>query len=400
MLEAPVGATGEARVSVARSLEELEEFRPAWEALRGDSISSDLDYFTEIVRSEPGVIRPHSVLVTDGDHPRGLALARLERVPLACRVGYRTIYAPRMRVLAVAYEGLLGGDDAAIAERLFDELWEALRRDEADVLVFRRLRLDSPAFRLAHRHPPALSRARWTRAQPSFAIRLPESYPALYRSLSKNTRRAFTKHENRIRREFGDRVTAREFRDPADLDRFFADAEAVAHKTYQRRIGVGFRNDDATRRRAHLSASRGWFWGWILYLDDRPVAFEQGEIYRGRLQLAATGFDPELRWYGVGTFLMLRWLQDAFRRPEISIVDFGFGDADYKRRLCNQTWYEADVVVAAPRLRPVAINLLRTGLEASGQSADALVARLGVRNRLKAGWRRRLSRSRETTASA
>jgi CelD/BcsL family acetyltransferase involved in cellulose biosynthesis len=390
----PGDRTDSYRVTVARSLEELDALRSGWEQLQGDSVSTEPDYFTEIVRNDPAVLRPHVVLLEQSSEPVAMAVARLERVPLPCRIGYATVWAPVVRSLSVAYEGLLGKVDGDAGELLLATLRSALSADEADVVVFRRLRTTSPLNLLARDYVPFPLRSHMVRPEPCWALDLPATYEEFWLSLSTRFRKGLRLDQNRLRRDFGDALTLRQFRRPEELGDFMHQVEAIAARTYQRALGKGLRDDRATRARARLSMERGWFRGFLLVLEGKPVAFEHGDVYRGRYQLGVPGYDPDYRWYGVGMVLQLRMIEELCADPTVSLLDMGFGDADYKRRLGNRSWQEAEVVVYAARLRPLLINAARSGCAAASAALVAVVQRAGLLGDLKTRWRRRLARQR------
>ena len=98
------------RVTVARTVEAVEELRETWEALSQERLTADFDYHLTVLRYAPGVIRPHvAVLERDGSPP-ALAVGRVEEVELTARVGYKTVFSPRVRSLTIAQGGLLGVD--------------------------------------------------------------------------------------------------------------------------------------------------------------------------------------------------------------------------------------------------------------------------------------------------
>jgi hypothetical protein len=166
-------------------------------------------------------------------------------------------------------------------------------------------------------------------------------------------RKSLQSTASRLERELGPRLSFEAFRDGSRLDVFFRDAESVASKTYQRSLGVGFQDDERTRRLSREAVDRGWFRGWLLYVDERPIAYEQGFVYRGTFRWTAGGFDPELAPYRPGTYSIAKVIQDLCADPDVHAVDFGLGDADYKRRLGCSARLEDDVFISAPRLRPI-----------------------------------------------
>ena len=67
-------------------------------------------------------------------------------------------------------------------------------------------------------------------------------------------------------------------------------------------------------------------------------------------------------------------------------MDFGFGDADYKRRLANRHWDEVDLMVYGAGPRAVAANVGRSAI----LGADRLARRAAGQDRIarvKRRWR-------------
>jgi len=83
--------THPSQVVVARTVEEVEGLREAWETSRVSDIDSDIDYFLTVVRHAPGVLRPHVVLIRRPGQPALMAVARLERLHVPVSLGYRTV---------------------------------------------------------------------------------------------------------------------------------------------------------------------------------------------------------------------------------------------------------------------------------------------------------------------
>jgi CelD/BcsL family acetyltransferase involved in cellulose biosynthesis len=135
---------------------------------------------------------------------------------------------------------------------------------------------------------------------------------------------------------------------------------------------------------------QGWFRAYVLYLDGRPAAFQYGELYAGRFRLGRPGYDPGLAHLRIGQYVLLRLLDDLCRDDDARILDYGPGDAEYKRRFGSHSRREGSVVIYAPTFRAARINVLRTVLSGSVSLAKRAIGRGELFNRIKKGWRRRL----------
>ena len=241
---------------------------------------------------------------------------------------------------------------------------------------------------------PRALRERNTRRTAHWELDVPDSYDAFLRSLSKSTRDGAKRYTKKLEQGFGDRIALETFRDVADSDRVFRDLQQVAATTYQQRLGVAFGQTEAQRRLTRELMGRGWFRADVLYLDGDPVAFWHGHAYRGAFSTGVPGFDPAHAELRVGNYVLLKLISDLCDDQRMRTLDYGFGDAEYKRRFGTRCRWEQDVHLFARSLRGVRVNALRSGLTAAAAGGRKALSRGDALDRLKRGWRDRLSRGR------
>jgi ribosomal protein S18 acetylase RimI-like enzyme len=381
------------RVRVLRSEQEVETLRHLWDALGTSYVDADVDFFLTLVRMRANVLRPHViVLERDGD-PAALVVGRIEEVPVSCRIGYRTVYRPILRSLTVAHGGVSGSEDDQTARALLEQLERCLAAGEADMVKLPALRTGSPLHRAATQVPGVFRRQHFMEPFRHTRLVLPDSYEQLLASRDRKSRYNIRRSADLLHRTFGGDLSVEVLRDPADHQRIFRDLEHVASKTYQRGLDAGFADTEEKRELVQIGLERGWFRAWVLSIRGKPVAFWQGNGRDGTFFVSSTGYDPDYRDQGVGTYLLLRMFEDLCADPQIEIVDFGWGDADYKRRFGTDSWEEHDVVVFAPSFRGVRVNAIRTAILGTSKGARRALSALGLTARVKKAWRARLRRT-------
>jgi len=389
--QTPRAREGQLRINVTRGFEDVAGLEQQWRQFEGPALTANFEHFHTVIDSEPTMHEPVVLTVLRDDAPESMIVARVEDVTLAFKLGYRAVWRPSVRSLTVVYRGFLGHVDDEVSDRVVDELTGMLEQGELEAVIFRRLSLDHPLYRAATTRPRYLMRQHYTRFVTCWERTLPPSFDLFLASLSKSTRTSAKRYANKLERDYASRLEVRKLSSPTHLDDYFRDAETVASKSYQRGLGVGVRDDPAHRFRAGLAAERGWFRAYILYLDRAPVAFCGGESYAGRFYYGIPGYDPAFRDYRVGQLVLLRMIEDLCEDEEVQVVDFGPGDAEYKRRFGDRSWQEADVHVFAPRLRPVAVNLGRTTILRANDAMATAARELRIFGRIKRAWRRRAS---------
>ena len=374
---------------VARSVEEALALRETWTALPIESPHADLDFYLAVIDEREEVVRPHAVVLLDDGAPSALLAARLEHVPLVASVGYREVYRPRVRALMLVPGGVVAPSRPA-ARELVGSLLHSLREREADVVVFPSLRHDSELFAEVQDVFRPFRRSHFAEVRTHRRLRLPATFEDFLAARSRKVRSGIRYDAKRLEQRLGDRLRIERLGAPADLDRIFRDIVRIAELTYQKGLGAAFLDTPELRRLTSLSLERGWFRAWVLYDEETPIAFWQGAVYGRTYHSAATGYDPSYGRDRVGIYLLSRVISDLCADPQVDTFDFGFGDADYKRHFSDEAWNESDLVVFAARPRPLAINTTRTAVMGGAYGIRRALDRIGLTDRIKAAWRRRL----------
>jgi hypothetical protein len=379
-------------VRIVSSLGAIEEIRDRWQAAPVGRHDAEIDFYLAFAASRPQFVRPYVLLLERGDELEAMMVARVEDIRLRAGIGYRTVFSARMRAITLVHGGLVGVDEEN-APVILRELERSLGRREADLLFLPAQRTDSPLYRAALASVPALRRQPFESRGIHRTLTLPASYDEFLRSRSKSTRESVKRYRKKVERELGDRLELRVYREPADIERIFADTDPVAALTYQRGLGVALADTPEQRALIEVGLARGWYRVYVLYLDGGPIAFWPGSAHGGVFHIGTPGYDPAYADYRIGTYLQMRMFEDLIADAGVHSVDYGQGDAEYKRRFGSESHEEADLHVFAPNARALAVNGARAAILAAAEGARAALRRAGVLERVKRGWRRRLARS-------
>jgi CelD/BcsL family acetyltransferase involved in cellulose biosynthesis len=371
---------------IARTPGDVEALREAWAALPVGNPAADPDHLLTLVRHSSTPIRPHVILL-EQDGPQALAVARAGEVRLDAKLGYRTVLRPRVAALTVSQGGLVGEEDGR-ADALLAALVDSLRWESLDVVRLR-ARVGSALHELATTRPGALLRGRAADSMTRWRARLPETYEEYLGARSAKTRSNVRRYTRRLEDRYGEGAVLRIFQSPAELSQLAQDTAAVFEKTYQRGLGVGQAHAEAEPALQRLAAERGWLRAFVLYLDDVPRAFWHGTLYRRIFYTGPTGYDPEYRDLRLGTYVLAKMAEHLCGQADW--LDFGLGDAEYKRHFGDQSWEEDDILIFARRPRPVAVNLTRSGVLAASRAGKTALAASGHLDAVRRRWRARLA---------
>jgi CelD/BcsL family acetyltransferase involved in cellulose biosynthesis len=375
-------------VKVLRSLDEVQAIRDFWSTVQV-SPESDIDFFQFIVTTRPEIRCPYVLMVLQGGQPVALVAGRIEEGNLEFKVGYKVIWRPKVRRLAIFYEGFMGQTTPEVARLVVRRLLQALREEKADLLLWSGIRRDSELRRLLGRLPGLLCRDHLARPVERWSMTVPESLDWLLEQRMNKKHRYWIRRLMRLlEKEFPGEVRYGCYSRPEEVEELAQGVTAVARLTYQWGLGVGYQNSEENRRRLHLEAEKGWFRGFLLYLRNEPVAFWICTAYKGTVNMDYTGYNPAFSKYEVGTLLFLRVLQEM-GREKVQHLDFGPGTASYKERFGDASHFEATMCVFASSARGIALNALKSLTQGPVELVRNLCRRAGLEQKIKKYWRAR-----------
>jgi len=383
-MHSDVGLTVEGQFSalVIRSVPEIEQAREIWTAWQQHP-NADIDFYLNIARTSPNFVRPHILVAYRDGLPQAMLVGRIEHREIECKIGYRTVFKPRARVLNFVYGGMLGNLSAEASQSLVEVVTSSLRTEEVDIAHFNLLRTDQPVYAVARRAAGFLGNP-WPALQTHRGTALSRNGEDLTSVLPRRIQRRIKK----LISDFPGKVRIHCFRRTVELDRMVEDVEEVAKKTYQRGIGVGFVDDTVTRERLRLEAEKGWLRGHVLYVADRPCAFWIGTLYRGTFHTNFTGYDSDLGKYSPGMFLLMRVIEDLNGHGELVLnIDWGLGDAEYKEILGTCDWQEASVQIFARTFKGLRLNFFVSSCVLANRLVKSALERTELLARIKKLWR-------------
>ena len=377
------------------TLEEIRKVRPVWERLLRETdfcvdIEVDFDRYISVIESTEGC-KPYTLLFFRDGAPQAMLIGTRGSVRVDCKLGYLEVLKPTLKCLTIIHGGYLGEFCNQTSGRLLDHLYKSLCDGQADVVVFRQLPLASPLYSLATRRSPIFCRRHLPKIDRHWRMTIPDRMDSFYKQHSAKTRQTLKRQLRQVDTKFKTRLV--ECTDQEMLSITLPDAAAVSSRTYQHALGSGLLNDVKTRKQLLAEAQRGRLCLHVLYLNEQPCAFQLGLRYNGMYFLQTMGFDPGMKQRHLGTALFLKILDQLCKDPGVDFLDFGFGDAEYKRRFGTEFWDEAAVYLFAPRLYPALINFIYVAVSDISEGLRALVSKGGLEKKIKRKWRNLLSKT-------
>jgi hypothetical protein len=373
-------------VRIVKDYASVKGFEEFWEATNWNP-NAQMEFFQLINDTRESVIRPHILLLECAGEPQGLIIGRITKEPFRCRIGYKSFCICNVRQLSVVHGGVLGCDSLERAAVVVSELTRMLKHREVDVVLLSFLDTSSPLFELAAQQPNILCRDHLITPQLHWKTRLPSTKAEFLQRVSRKHRYWLNRLDRNLEKDFPGRVICRCYKNVSELDQLLSDLESVARTTYHRRLNVGFRNDEEQRRGRAFEAEKGWLRAYVLYIDGQARAFWAGNVYKDIFYSAATGYDPGYERYELGTVVFLRMIQHLCEE-KVAALDYGLGDALYKRRFGDQNWKEASVRIFAFGWPSTPLNIIQTIIKGAIRWLQSFLNRTDLPQRAKKFWRR------------
>jgi hypothetical protein len=285
------------------------------------------------------------------------------------------------------YGGIIGEQTDEVCAVLIHKAMEMLSGDELDAICLNYVPLGSPAFRQATKIPNVFCRTRFPRIERHWTMAIPGNMDAVYQSLSSKTRNTLRRKTRKLEKQFAGQIRVVTYRDENECEQAICAASHISEHTYHAGLGAGLVNDPQTQEMMKTASRQGWLRMSILYIKDEPCSFQLGLRYGKSYFLEQLGFNPSWKQWNVGTYLFNKVLEELCLDPHVEELNFGFGDAQYKRTYATEHWDEASVYIFASRRYPLFINTLQTGIMALNLSLECLSNKVGAVGWIKRRWR-------------
>lgn len=393
-LIAPKNRLNGLKITIMRSRDEVNSILEAWKELLKGEVKSvpvvDPHHYVCELQSLDKQAEPYILCLHCDDRVETMLIARRDEVSIPCRLGYLTIMKPRLRRILVYHGGLLGKQSRRACSLLLLALRNSLNDGEADVVLFDHLAADSIMYSVIRSEIHLLSLGNFPNISRHWRMEIPNYMNEFYGRLSGNSRSNLRRMMKKI--DASHRVHVKAFEDRDNLEEGILAAARVSSKTYQYTLGVGFVDNPQTRSYLSYLAHWGWLRLHILYVESETAAFQLGTVYKGTYFLRQLGFDPTWRDWRVGNVLFLKVMEDLCEDASVNYLDFGHGDADYKKRYGDTYSDETNIMFFANRPYPIFVNLVRILVAGVSMATAGLVNKLGLKAKIKRLWRDRLRR--------
>lgn len=179
------------------------------------------------------------------------------------------------------------------------------------------------------------------------------------------------------------------YRQPEELDTFFALAGNVSAASYQERLlDCGLPRSTSAIETAKSAAAGDNIRAFLLFSHGQPVSYLYCPVVNSVLKYAYLGYIPESAKLSPGTVLQWLALETLFAEQRFRAFDFTEGDSDHKRFFSTHQIPCKQELLLRPSLRNHCLMGFHTGLQRVSDMSVKTLDRLGLKQLIKR-WIRR-----------
>ncbi len=221
------------------------------------------------------------------------------------------------------------------------------------------------------------------------------SYDVFMKQLEHKHRHDLRRKLRRFAAESDSRIDVRVYRTAAEAAAFYPLASDISQRTYQHRLlSAGLPQTGSFEAEMCERANAGTMRGYLLYIRDRPIAYAYATTAGDFLRFRHIGYERDFARLSPGIVLIHEALRSAIDEKRFVLVDFGAGEAQYKRSLATGSLECATVFVFRDKVGPLAMALTHQACVGFSDACVSVLDRAGVKERVK-----NYLRNRATSAS-
>jgi CelD/BcsL family acetyltransferase involved in cellulose biosynthesis len=374
------------------NFDEIEAIRPTWEQMQREEPNpipnADIERYLSVIKTSGRDVQPYIMVMRRDGCPVAITIGRIEKRRLNFKLGYKVFLNPALKCLTIVYGGIIGQPSTELCEVLVNKIMNVLRSGRADLVYFNHLGTDSPVYKLCKTVPGFFCRSHFASPESHWQTYIPDSIEEFYSRVPNSRKRRWRRDIRQLEKMSSSGIKVVCYRKPDDVNYLIDLACRIEKLSYKRGFDIGFTDSPVNRALLEKAAIDGQLRAYVLLVDGEPCAF-QFDVRYGKTQFTEFGsFDPKWSHGSPGMVLMIKVLEQLCHGSDVSIMDYGFGDALYKSKFGTNHWLEEIVYIYAPRLRPILINMAMTVNLACCVFLNGFAKRLNMDSWVKRYWRK------------
>jgi CelD/BcsL family acetyltransferase involved in cellulose biosynthesis len=254
-------------------------------------------------------------------------------------------------------------------------------RDSQDGYMIRSLPVERVPRKLEFedgfiRYTPSISKR--------YYAQLDTDYDTYLKSFSPKTRSTIRRKVKKFSEYSNGGMSFKEYRTATELDTFFKIAAPLSSKTYQENLlEAGLPTSDSYKQKIMLEASANKVRAYLLFNDDKAVAYLFLTASGDTLLYSYLGYDPSYMKWSVGTVLNWLALESLFAEKVFSILDFTDGESQQKQIFSTGSITCANTFFIRKSVLNQLVLIIHIGVDRLSSELGNLLNKLGLKARIR-----------------
>jgi CelD/BcsL family acetyltransferase involved in cellulose biosynthesis len=335
----------------AREALESPALEAEWRALASEQSHTNSLFSSPEWVSHQSAVRPEGVHVvrvrSEAGRLIGVVPVRLRPYELRFDIAKTSLLGKQIQVAEILGSLPLLPACAEIHRHVVEEVFRALPACHA--LFADAVPVDSYFWSLLQGPAPFAGRAYvhiTDGPRPWHLLTLSSSFEQYMRATSSKARANMRREVRQLAQRAGADLQAVRITSPPQVKDFLTRAEQVGKKSWQyRALGQRVASDDATQNSFEDLAARGLLRSYLLQAGDATYAFVVGYQHQEVYHYVEVAYDEAYAEFSPGKVLLTLMLEDLHKHDVPREMNFGVGDASYKRRFGNLERSDAGCLV-------------------------------------------------------
>lgn len=211
------------------------------------------------------------------------------------------------------------------------------------------------------------------------------SYDAYLAAFRKRSLQSLKRKQKKVAKSNNIQNTVQTFSSVSDVRTFIEKAKPISATSYQeKQLGTVFREDREWIEELEKLASQDRFRGYILYAEDKAVAYNYCPIYGDGIMLYdLSGYVPESSKYSPGTVLQASIIELAFNDAAVKIYDLCEGEGRHKDQFSTDHITCCNSYIFPKKTSYWSLVLAHYICDKTSDTLAGLLDRFGLKDRIK-----------------
>jgi len=376
--------------SIIEEIDKIENIRPFWESHQWYPYS-EINYYINVISKHQNFVNPYIIVIYRNAKPVSIVVSRIIKNEYKVKMGYKVLFGIPLTSLEVIYGGILGETSKEVQSLIIKQIKKGFKEKKYDSAKIKYLDINNEKYNLLIKSDCIFSRKFTKIVNPHWRLRVPNTYDEYLNGRSNSTKKNIRSCKKKVENKINGEVEIIEFTKYSDLNKIMNDTHEIASQTYQRALGVSIINTQHTRNEYSFLLKNRMLSCWILYINKKPAAYNIGVVYKNYFLGSKMGYSPLFRTENVGTYLLVHMFKTFCESNKVSIVDFGFGEADYKKSFGNEVFKESTITLYTPTLKGIYLQMVITFSRLLLTLPKRVMKNATISKVIKKKWRQKLS---------